>query len=156
MVAAVVTSSRPNPRYNRPADAMIALVWAYDSWCVYNLVIADCCGAQRGMSFCRITPAEGRVSERCSGLERVRVQLSPRPPTPSSRSPYPPVSSSCPSLTTAPVGAAGREPDWTWTTARRRHQGPRAGGDPARGAAPEAGPGSPAPRLARLRSPESH
>ena len=63
--------------------------------------------------------------------------------------PYPPLPSRCPPLTTTSVVAAGGEPGRSWTAARRPHRGPRAEGDPARGAAPEAGPGSPAPRPAR-------
>ena len=51
-----------------------------------------------------------------------------------------------------------REPGWSWTIARRRHQGPRAGGGLAREAALdlEAGPGSPTPWPARPQSLESH
>ena len=85
-------------------------------------------------------------------LEHVRVQL------PSSsllsisscpfRSSYPHRSSST-SLCLSGA-AVGGEPGWSWTTVRRPHRGPRGGG-PAREAAraPEAGPGSPAPRPAR-------
>ena len=62
------------------------------------------------------------------GLERVRVlcnflhvlQLLLTDPL---SSPYPPLV--LPSL--LPVDAAGGGPGWSWTTARRRHQGPRPG-----------------------------
>ena len=131
----------------------------YNCWnlVMFRVNLAVFCETQRGPRvFCRIALAGGRGAERCSGLERVRVQLPPRSPTPLFRSSHLPVPSSCPSFTTTPVDAAGKEPGWSWTTARRRHQGPRAGGGPAREAAPEAGPGSPAPRPARRQSPKSH
>ena len=89
-------------------------------------------------------------------LERVHAQL----PSPShifpraSVLPDPPILP-LPPLPHAILGvAAGGELGWSWTTARRPHRGPR-GRNPAREAALEAGPGSPAPRPARPQSPKS-
>ena len=62
--------------------------------------------------------------------------------------PDPPILLLLPLPHAIPGVTAGGEPGWSWTTARRPHRGPR-GGDPAREAALEAGPGSPAPRPAR-------
>ena len=83
-------------------------------------------------------------------LERVRVQLFFSshifPHSPVLLDPLPPLPHAIPGV------AAGGEPGWSWTTARRPHRAPRGRG-PGREAAAEAGPGSPAPRPARPQSP---
>lgn len=53
------------------------------------------------------------------------------------------------SLLATPVVTAGGEPGWSGAAGRRRHRGPRARGDPAGEATPDACPRSLAPRPAR-------
>ena len=83
------------------------------------------------------------------------------PPLPSFHPPFllSFIPSFLPSFAVTSVDAAGGEPGRSWTAARRPgpHRGPCAGGGLAREAAPEAGPGSPAPRLSRApaRTPQS-
>ena len=116
-----------------------------------NSVLAACCGPEEAFHSVEFQGAEEHE------LERVHVQL------PSSSHifshtpvlPVPPILLLPPLPHAIPGVAAGGEPGWSWTTTRRPHRGPR-GGDPAREAAPEAGPGSPAPRTARPQSPKSH
>ena len=106
--------------------------------------LADCCAPEEAFHSVELQGAEEHE------LERVHVQL----PSSSHIFPHTPVLPDPPILLLLPLPhaipgvTAGGEPGWSWTTARRPHRGPR-GGDPAREAALEAGPGSPAPRPAR-------
>ena len=106
--------------------------------------LAACCGPEEAFHSVEFQGAGEHE------LERVHVQL----PSSSHIFSHTPVLPDPPILLLPPLPhaipgvAAGGEPGWSWTTARRPHRGPR-GGDPAREAAPEAGPGSPAPRPAR-------
>ena len=108
------------------------------------MLLAACCGPEEAFHSVEFQGAGEHE------LERVHVQL----PSSSHIFSHTPVLPDPPILLLPPLPhaipgvAAGGEPGWSWTTARRPHRGPR-GGDPAREAAPEAGPGSPAPRPAR-------
>ena len=134
---------RPEGPWQRFAAALS------DSSCfsppLHNLILAGCCG-----------PEEAFHSEELQGAEGARAYTNFLPLLLHLLLSLPPLpSSSSSSLCYCPRVAAGGEPGWPWTTARRPHWGPH-GGDPAREAAPEAGPGSPAPRPARPQSPKSH
>ena len=131
---------RPEGPWQRFAAALS------DSSCfsppLHNLILAGCCG-----------PEEAFHSEELQGAEGARAYTNFLPLLLHLLLSLPPLpSSSSSSLCYCPRVAAGGEPGWPWTTARRPHWGPR-GGDPAREAAPEAGPGSPAPRPARPNPP---
>ena len=101
-------------------------------------LLADCCRPNGAFHSGELQGAEKHE------LERVRVQL----PSSSHIFPHTPVLPDPPILLLPPLPRAIPGVAAGGTTARRPHRGPR-GGDPAREAAPEAGPGSPAPRPAR-------